>query len=104
MADELEEIARAELVSRFGNAVRVERARAGIITFEFTGNLHALLSLRTMLSVALVRHYAVPRPRALLGDQHLRALLTQIATARAARASGRLRYPLYQRRRGPTRR
>ena len=83
VADGLEEIARAELVGRFGNAVRIERARAGIIAFEFTGNLHALLSLKTLLSVALVRHFAVPRPRALLGDQHLRALLAQIATARA---------------------
>lgn len=84
VADGLEEIARAELLQRFGNAVRLERARAaGIVAFEFTGNLHALLSLKTLLSVALVRGYAVPRPRALLGDQHFRALLAQVATARA---------------------
>ncbi|MFN8515827.1 MAG: hypothetical protein U0841_25240 [Chloroflexia bacterium] len=84
MADGLEEIARAERVRRFGTAVRVERAReAGVINFEFTGDLRALLSLKTVLSVALVRHYAVPRPKALLGDQHFRLLLGQIATARA---------------------
>jgi tRNA (guanine6-N2)-methyltransferase len=29
-----------------------------------------------------VRHFAVPRPRALLGDQHLRALIALIATVR----------------------
>ncbi|MFN8540874.1 MAG: hypothetical protein U0232_25765 [Thermomicrobiales bacterium] len=64
--------------------MRIERAReAGVINFEFTGHLRALLSLKTVLSVALVRHYAVPRPKALLGDQHFRLLLGQIATARA---------------------
>lgn len=84
VADGLEEIARAELVRRFGQAVRIERTReAGVINFEFTGDLRALLSLKTVLSVALVRHYAVPRPKALLGDQHFRLLLGQIATARA---------------------
>jgi SAM-dependent methyltransferase len=94
VADGLEEVARAELVRRFGGAVRVEHAReAGVVNFEFTGDLRALLSLKTMLSVALVRHFAVPRPRALLRDQHLRVLLAQIATVRglvAADAYGTL--------------
>jgi SAM-dependent methyltransferase len=84
VADGLEEIARAELTHRFGNAIRLDRAREpGVVNFEFTGDLRALRSLKTILSIALVRHYPVPRPRALLGDQHLRALLAQIATARA---------------------
>lgn len=85
VADGLEAIARAELVSRCGGAVRAGRVvpDSGLLAFDYTGDLRALLALRTVLSVALVRHYPVPRPRGLLGDQHLRALLAQIAAARA---------------------
>lgn len=84
VADGLEEIARAELRGRLGRAVRLGRAaEPGVVPFAYGGDPRALLDLRTVLGVATVRHFAVPRPRALLGDQHLRALLAQIAAARA---------------------
>jgi SAM-dependent methyltransferase len=84
VADGLEELARAELLGRFGGAVHADRARPnGTLVFDYSGDLGALLTLKTVLSVAIVRHYPVPRPRALLGDQHFRALLAQIAAARA---------------------
>lgn len=84
VADGLEELARAELLRRFGGAVRAERTRpTGVVAFDYIGDLQALLSLKLPLSIALVQHYAVPRPRGLLGDQHLRTLLAQIAAVRA---------------------
>lgn len=84
VADGLEELARAELLRRFGGAVRAERAQPnGLLRFEYGGDLRDLLSLKLVLSVALVRHFPVPRPRGLLGDQHLRALLAMVAAARA---------------------
>ena len=88
MADGLEPIAREELRDRYGDAVQLRRPahgrrEAGIVRFDYRGDLRALLRLRTVLAVHLVRHYALPRPRALLGDEHFRALLHQIATARA---------------------
>ena len=84
VADGLEELARAELLQRFGSAVRAERSRpTGVIAFDYTGDLAALLALKLPLSIALVQHFAVPRPRGLLGDQHLRTLLAQIAAVRA---------------------
>ncbi len=84
VADGLEELARVEMIQRFGSAVRAERTRpTGVVAFDYTGELRALLSLKLPLSVALVEHFAVPRPRGLLGDQHLRTILAQIASVRA---------------------
>ncbi len=55
-------------------------AQPGVIQFSVRA-LRPLLGLQTALSVYLLRRYAVPRPRALLGDQHLRALFAHIDTA-----------------------
>jgi len=81
----LEEFARAELVRRFGDAVRLDETPAvpGAIGFEYVGDLLALLDLRIALAVSLVQGFAVPRPRALLGDQHLRLLLNGVAAVGA---------------------
>lgn len=69
--------------------VRVFGARAGpavvdetSVRCELRGALGDLLELRTAVAAYLVRTYDVPRPKALLGDQHLRALLAQIDDAR----------------------
>jgi ubiquinone/menaquinone biosynthesis C-methylase UbiE len=43
--------------------------------------LRRLLQLKTVLAVYLAQRFPIPRPRALLGDQHLRALLAQIRAA-----------------------
>lgn len=50
------------------------------IPFMFSGDLNALQALRLPVAVYLRQHFAVPRPKALLGDQHLRALLSMIRT------------------------
>lgn len=83
----LEDIARNELLYRLGRYVHIpqsatDQAEAGAVPFDYTGDLRALLHLRSVIAVFLVRQFPVPRPRALLGDEHFRALLQQIATAR----------------------
>lgn len=85
VADGLEAIACDELRQCFGERVAIEpvAAESGIVRFTYTGQLHELARLRTVLAVSLSQHYPVPRPRALLGDEHLRTLLRQIATARS---------------------
>jgi ubiquinone/menaquinone biosynthesis C-methylase UbiE len=90
VADGLEEIARDELRDLPGVGLRPHQGtpRPGLVQFDYTGDLARLLRLRTILAVYLVRRFAVPRPRALLGDEHLRALLGQIATVRALSPHG----------------
>jgi hypothetical protein len=88
VAEGLEAIACDELRCRFGahmtlREIFASRRAPRSIRFEYTGDLGALLQLRTVLAVYLIHHAAVPRPRALLGDEHLRALLAQIALVRS---------------------
>jgi ubiquinone/menaquinone biosynthesis C-methylase UbiE len=72
----LERFAYAELSERLGDRVRFgATARAGTLRFRYTGDLAALLDLRSVISVYLVRHFGVPRPKALLGHQHFEALV-----------------------------
>ncbi len=84
----LEHIARAELGRQIGAAITFDRitvttAPVGAISFTYTGGLRALLHLKTAASVFLKQSFAVPRPRALLGDEHLRRLIEQINTVRS---------------------
>jgi tRNA (guanine6-N2)-methyltransferase len=88
VAEGLEAIACDELRCRFGAHVALREISASgraptSIRFAYTGDLGALLQLHTVLAVYLIHHAAVPRPRALLGDEHLRALLAQIALVRS---------------------
>ncbi len=85
VADGLETLAAAELQALFGMHVTIEPpvAQSGVVRFSYSGSLRDLGRPRTILAVALRQHFPVPRPRALLGDEHLRALLRQIATVRA---------------------
>jgi tRNA (guanine6-N2)-methyltransferase len=71
----LEPFASAEIAQRGGRHIRV--VRKGVLAFSAT-RLYPLLDLKTVLSVYRVLQFDVPRPRALLGDQHQRTLLTQV--------------------------
>ncbi|MDP9381288.1 MAG: methyltransferase domain-containing protein [Chloroflexota bacterium] len=76
VAPGLEEFARAELMTRFGRHATVqESTKPGNLPFTYTGELSELLTLRTAGSVYVVRRFPIPRPLALLGHQHLTALL-----------------------------
>jgi SAM-dependent methyltransferase len=55
----------------------------GVLRFAYAGDARHLAALKTVLSVYFVQRFDVPRPKALLGDQHLRAVLAQITRATA---------------------
>jgi len=72
-----------ELLHRFGKRVSILPGDdPETIFLRYQGDLHELLRLRTIVAVYLVQHFPVPRPRALLGQQHFQALLRQIETVR----------------------
>lgn len=70
----LEELARAELRQLGRSAQIVPSAEAGLLPLRYHGNLRSLLELQLATSVYMVHTFAVPRPRALLGDQQLRTI------------------------------
>jgi 23S rRNA G2445 N2-methylase RlmL len=55
----------------------------GTLRFAFTGILTKLINLKTAIAVYLVLTFDIPRPRALLGDQHFRRLLEGLQTVAA---------------------
>jgi 23S rRNA G2445 N2-methylase RlmL len=80
----LEHLGQAELRDQLDHYVKLNTTSSpGTIRFRYTGELSALLGMRSLVAIYLVRRFAVPRPRALLGHQHFTALLDQIATVRA---------------------
>ncbi|HJZ49987.1 MAG TPA: methyltransferase domain-containing protein [Roseiflexaceae bacterium] len=77
----LERIAQAELSERFGGRVRFETgARVGALHFSYAGDLSELLALRSVVAVYLVRRFAIPRPKALLGNQQFGELAGAISS------------------------
>jgi tRNA (guanine6-N2)-methyltransferase len=78
----LEQIAQDELIDRFGDRVRLERAaRPGALVFSYTGELADLLALRSVVAVYGVQYFAIPRPKALLGNQQFGELSGAISAA-----------------------
>lgn len=71
----LESLAQDELSRCAG---RITLVRPSIFQFTCADALGDLLRLRTVLSVYLLQRFDVPRPRALLGEQNLRAVFDQI--------------------------
>jgi len=78
----LERIAQAELSARFGGRVRFEAAaRPGALRFSYAGGLAELLTLRSVVAVYLVQYFAIPRPKALLGNQQFGELTGAVSAA-----------------------
>ncbi len=74
----LEALARDELRS-FGKEARLQANNPpGVIALSYSGDLRRLLALRTVTSASIVQRFAVPRPKALLGDAHFRAITALI--------------------------
>lgn len=85
----LEGIAQAELRHELGRHVVVEPLmREGLVPIQYTGDRAALLDLATVLAVYERQHYAVPRPKALLGQAAFDRLLRAIADIRALHPHG----------------
>ncbi|MFV9503293.1 MAG: methyltransferase domain-containing protein [Oscillochloridaceae bacterium umkhey_bin13] len=91
VANGLEELARNEL-RRVSQGARLEPGPvAGALAMAWRGELRPLLSLRLATSVYLVRQFAVPRPKALLGDEHVRAVTELASTALRLHPAGSFR-------------
>ena len=74
----------SEMRNRFGgDAQPLRKGRNDELPFRFSGDLTALAALGKSNAVYLVQHFAIPRPAALLGHQHLTRLLRQIGTVRS---------------------
>ncbi len=80
----LEAFARQEISHFCGTqaTIFIDSSKAGTIRFRYPGDLKALTQLKSVIAVNLVHHFAVPRPRALLGHEHFHALLRDIAHIR----------------------
>ncbi len=79
----LEEVALAELRRVLGgNARSLQMTRTGVVSFEYTGDITRLLRPRTVLAIYFLQRFAVPRPKALLGDANFRRIVQMIATIR----------------------
>jgi ubiquinone/menaquinone biosynthesis C-methylase UbiE len=79
----LEPVAREELRRRFGAQIVLRVMRPSPtgptnIQLSFAGDPAELTTLRTVVAVYLVHHVSVPRPRSLLANQHLAALLLRL--------------------------
>jgi ubiquinone/menaquinone biosynthesis C-methylase UbiE len=80
----LEAIATAELARRFRRRVAVlPQRKEGLLPILYDGDLHALLDLDTVLAVYGLRHFSIPRPKALLGHAEWTTLLSMIEVVRA---------------------
>ena len=88
----LEEYARREIRSLFGKASLIDSAAAdGRFGLRFDGSIRRFDELRTITAVHRVETFAVPRPRALLGHQHLTRLLGAIRGVLDTRPDGAFR-------------
>ena len=67
-----------ELRNRFPRLVQVTNKTATAIQFRYAGDLRSLHKLRLAQAAYSVEYFAVPRPRALLGDAHWRRFMAQI--------------------------
>lgn len=79
----LEAIAVRELRRIAAGNVELERGyREGLVPFLATCKPATLLKLRTVLAVYARRRFVIPRPKALLGQQHMDVLLDMIGSVR----------------------
>ena len=85
----LEPFAVAEVERLIGHRGRHRADSAATeVRFDWSAQLARTLELRTVVAAYLCRTYAIPRPRGLLGDRHMRALLEQLAAAVALHPEG----------------
>lgn len=70
----LEELAADEIEAQLKPYERLELPRPGALRFLWSGELGALLSLRSSVAAYILLQFAVPRPKALLGHQHFTAI------------------------------
>lgn len=75
----LKQFAEAELSSRFERKVIfLQNGQPDQLPFQYAGAIKDLLQLHQVVAIYLVQHFAIPRPRALLGHQNLQAFMAQV--------------------------
>ncbi len=75
--------AQADLAARAGAGLLFLPAqRPDVIRFRYRGDVRPLSALRSVVAVSRVLHFAVPRPRGLLGNEQFGQLLDLIAEVR----------------------
>src|SRR5687767_4177221 len=85
VAEGLEWLAAEELRRRFGRRIEVSNdSSGGRVSFRFQGEIQELNTLRVTQAVFHVQTFDVPRPKALLGDQHFRVVKQNIQTVKTA--------------------
>ena len=78
----IEPIAIHELHSLTGTAVQfIRQTRPGFIRFRLDSAAEQLASLRSVVAVYRIHNFAIPRPKALLGHQHLTRLISILQEA-----------------------
>jgi predicted RNA methylase len=83
----LAEFAQTELQER-ARVRLLPSAREDRVRFRYAGKPRKLLQLRQAVAVHLVRPFAIPRPKALLGHQNLESLIGMIEQVLALHAPG----------------
>jgi 23S rRNA G2445 N2-methylase RlmL len=83
VAEGLGEIARDEIARLLGGKARLReleqrRAAPAVVRLEYSGDLRTLLRLKTVLAAFVTLRFPVPRPKALLSNEHLPRLLELI--------------------------
>ncbi|MDZ7703797.1 MAG: methyltransferase domain-containing protein [Trueperaceae bacterium] len=71
----------AEAELRALRGVEIVRAEAEAVTFRYGGPLAALRGLKTVVAVYALKRFEIPRPKALLGQQHWQKVLGLLRAA-----------------------
>jgi tRNA (guanine6-N2)-methyltransferase len=66
----------------------VVQVEPGLVRFSAIGDERQFLQLTTALAVYRACHFAIPRPKALLGDAHFRTLVAALAEVRTLHPPG----------------
>ncbi|MCA9915294.1 MAG: hypothetical protein KC496_18200 [Anaerolineae bacterium] len=83
IVDGLDEIAQVEIETLINHQGRISRKNPESgISFRYEADPRNLFQLQTVIAVYEVLSFDIPRPKALLGHQHLQRLLTTIAEIR----------------------
>jgi tRNA (guanine6-N2)-methyltransferase len=73
----IEDICKAEVQEKISD-YQAMLLHDGAITFDYTGNLSALNSLKSITAAYIVLKFEVPRPKALLGHEHFTKIIRAI--------------------------
>lgn len=75
----LEDFAKEEIAQQTLQPITL---RSGALVFDHSEDFASLFSLRTVNSLYMLLNFAVPRPRALLGHEHMTRLMQAVALVR----------------------